>query len=236
MFAPAAPGAGDSPPLPEADEYRLSRLAELVASLLDALGLERTSYVGFSWGASIGVHLAARHPERLAALVLLDAGYTDAQDRPGFERQALDALADSIANEHAGYSFPSWDAFVARARERRRSWRPALEERLRAGMQELDGRIVARSDPRAAAAAWYGLQEEPPSTVLPQVAPSGIPVLLVTASETRAAPHGAAALERFRGAIPHADVRSVESGHDLLADAPEETIRIVGEWLAVARG
>src|SRR5262245_42547174 len=63
-----------------AEEYVLSKLAALVVRLLDALDLERAAYVGYSWGASIGCHLGARYPERLSALVLLDAGYEDVPD------------------------------------------------------------------------------------------------------------------------------------------------------------
>ena len=40
-------------------------------------GGRRFDYVGWSWGASIGVHVAAGHADRLTALVLLDAGHTD---------------------------------------------------------------------------------------------------------------------------------------------------------------
>jgi hypothetical protein len=30
---------------------------------------------------------------------------------------------------------------------------------------------------------------------------------------------------------PHAELRSVDSGHDLLADASDETIELVAAWL-----
>ena len=73
----AAPGIADSPSLAELEGYRPSRLAGLVVELADLLSLERFAFVGWSWGASIGVHLAVRHRGRLEALVLLDAGHTD---------------------------------------------------------------------------------------------------------------------------------------------------------------
>jgi hypothetical protein len=38
-------------------------------------------------------------------------------------------------------------------------------------------------------------------------------------------------VERFRAAVPHAELTSVDSSHDLLADAPEETIALVAGWL-----
>lgn len=48
------------------------------------------AYVGWSWGESIGVHLAARHSELLTTLVLLDAGHTDVQNTPGWEELTLE--------------------------------------------------------------------------------------------------------------------------------------------------
>jgi pimeloyl-ACP methyl ester carboxylesterase len=89
----SAPG-WETPPL-EPDEYRPRMLAGLVVALLDVLERERAAFVGFSWGASIGVHLAAAHWERLSALVLLDAGYTDLQDQPGFVEQSREELLEA---------------------------------------------------------------------------------------------------------------------------------------------
>jgi hypothetical protein len=39
------------------------------------------------------------------------------------------------------------------------------------------------------------------------------------------------ALERFKQTQPGARVEIVDSGHDVLEDAPEETVRLVGEFL-----
>ena len=39
--------------------------------------MDRTGFLGFSWGVDLACHLAARHPSALTALVLLDAGYSD---------------------------------------------------------------------------------------------------------------------------------------------------------------
>jgi pimeloyl-ACP methyl ester carboxylesterase len=45
--------------------------ADRLVALLDALGMERPHVVGLSWGGSVAQRLAARHPERVARLVLL---------------------------------------------------------------------------------------------------------------------------------------------------------------------
>lgn len=226
VLAPAAPGMGDSPALSDLEGYRPTRLAHLVIEIADAIGLGRFVYVGWSWGASIGVHLAARRPDRLVALVLLDAGHTDVQDTHGWVELSLD---DRIAQyEEQPVSFPNWDALLALARERwTAAWRPALEERLRAGMHEDAGAIVARGDVRAVAAALHGVAVERPSSTLAALARLELPILLVLAHENDTAD----AVKRFRSAVPRADVRTVASDHDVLAGAPEETARLVGDWL-----
>jgi len=220
----AAPGIADPTAFPDLTAYRPTRLADLVVEVADRLDIGRFAYVGWSWGASIGVHLAARHRDRLEALVLLDAGHTDI---PGDPDQSLDDVLAGVSEQHERYRFADWDAFVAAARETRPRWRPALEERLRSGMHEVDGAIVARSDRRAAAAAFHGLLQEQPSSTHAALGASDLPVLLVLATGNDTA----AEAERFRAAVPHAELTSVDSSHDVLADAPAETIALVAEWL-----
>jgi pimeloyl-ACP methyl ester carboxylesterase len=63
--------AGGSPYSPEAQ-------ADLAIALMDALGIDRAVLVGHSAGGSIAMIAALRHPERVEALVLVDAAvYTE---------------------------------------------------------------------------------------------------------------------------------------------------------------
>lgn len=58
-------GAVRHPTLPE--------MAGLLVRWLDAIGIDRTHFVGHSMGAQVGVHLASRWPDRVGRLVLSDA-------------------------------------------------------------------------------------------------------------------------------------------------------------------
>jgi pimeloyl-ACP methyl ester carboxylesterase len=62
------PGAGDSdkPPGP----YSTHGQADQVAAFLAAIGIERAHIAGMSFGAAVGIHLAARHPRRVRSLSL----------------------------------------------------------------------------------------------------------------------------------------------------------------------
>ncbi|WP_346110646.1 alpha/beta hydrolase [Nonomuraea maheshkhaliensis] len=60
-------GASDRP-----GAYPLPEMAEDIAALLDHLGAARAAVVGHSLGGVVAYHLAMRHPDRVARLVLED--------------------------------------------------------------------------------------------------------------------------------------------------------------------
>ncbi|WP_375001843.1 alpha/beta fold hydrolase [Aeromicrobium sp. CTD01-1L150] len=62
-------GAGRRGPRYAAD---MDSLTDDLVALLDHLGLERVHYAGLSMGGFVGMRLAARHPERVRSLILLD--------------------------------------------------------------------------------------------------------------------------------------------------------------------
>jgi pimeloyl-ACP methyl ester carboxylesterase len=110
VYAPDGPGYGTSPPL-EPEEYRASNVAAIAIALVEALGISPTIWIGFSWGASIGIHVAARHPEHIKALVLLDGGYFVPEDDPDYD-PSLDLEARTAALEAELDPADSWDAPV----------------------------------------------------------------------------------------------------------------------------
>jgi pimeloyl-ACP methyl ester carboxylesterase len=74
VAAPDLPGYGRSAPV-EPDAYAVPALAERVAGLAVTLGWDRFVLVGHSWGGAIACRLAAAHPDRVDALVLVDSGH-----------------------------------------------------------------------------------------------------------------------------------------------------------------
>lgn len=82
VWAPDLPGLGESDPPPR--PYEPDRAAEITAAGLAALlpPGEGCDLVGFSFGAVIAGHLAARHPDLVRALVLVGAGALGVQRGP----------------------------------------------------------------------------------------------------------------------------------------------------------
>jgi 3-oxoadipate enol-lactonase len=62
------PGSGESDK--PTGPYRTEGYADQVAAFLGAIGIERAHVAGVSLGAAVGIHLAARHPERVRSLSL----------------------------------------------------------------------------------------------------------------------------------------------------------------------
>ena len=224
VIAPNAPGFGASPPL-EPQEYTVRRMAELGTAVLDGLGLGRVSFVGFSWGARVGLRMP---PDRLDALVLLDAGYRPWTDARGYEERV------------ASYreQWPSWDSVEAFLEEAASFVRtsPGTEERLRAAVVEHDGRIVPRLTPEIAAGGFTAIANEPDEEEWPRLAASKLPVLLLGATlpaddeDARAADR-----QRFAEAVPQAEIRLVpDAGHDVLGDQSDVVIPLVADWLLEA--
>ena len=73
LIVPDLPGWGDSTRLPDTD-YGYAAQAERVARFLATVSDEPVDVIGHSMGGAIAAVLAARHPERVRRLVLMDSG------------------------------------------------------------------------------------------------------------------------------------------------------------------
>ena len=94
------PGSGESS-MP-AGPYSTEGYADQVAAFMSAAGIERAHVAGVSLGAAIGMHLAARHPERVITLGLHSGWHrTDAYLRALVEMwrslaRGLPTVADAV--------------------------------------------------------------------------------------------------------------------------------------------
>jgi pimeloyl-ACP methyl ester carboxylesterase len=56
-----------------ASRYTIPRQAELVAAVLDRLGVDRVTVIGHSMGGEVATALAERNPARISAMILIDS-------------------------------------------------------------------------------------------------------------------------------------------------------------------
>lgn len=71
---------------PRDADYSLTAQAERVARAVEALGADPAVVVGHGVGASVALRLAARHPDRVRAVVSLDGGPAEAAATSGIRR------------------------------------------------------------------------------------------------------------------------------------------------------
>jgi pimeloyl-ACP methyl ester carboxylesterase len=102
VIAPSRPGYLRTP-FPDDGDASGARQADLLACVLDALGVSRVALMGVSAGGVAALHFALRHPQRLRALVLLvPAVYRPdpAVPTPGWALAVLDFILRA--------DFPFW--------------------------------------------------------------------------------------------------------------------------------
>jgi pimeloyl-ACP methyl ester carboxylesterase len=233
-----APGFGESP-LAARAEYAIPGYSAAVAGAIRRLELERPVLVGHSWGGVVACHIAAGAPGAFAGVVLLDAGHLDYPDRipPGVEVGSDEGVAGLIQGfeaEAARLTVTSEAALAAAEEEGvRRPLPDAMRRGIRAGFRHADGRWTPVASPRARAWVMAALGTDRVSATWPALAGSGMPVLLLLASEPPGAREAnVAASARFCAAVPQADAVFVDgAGHDLLADGGPAVAEAVADWL-----
>ena len=147
------------------DDY----LGDIVA-VLDALGWRAPAVIGHSMGGYLGALLAARHPERVAALVIADmlTGWGDAQARRAKEQAGRAApVFSSPAEAAARFRLAPPETRAPRTRlehlgaagvvERRPGvWEHAFDRRVFDHPGSIRGRSCRRSPARRSSSAAPG--------------------------------------------------------------------------------
>ena len=85
------PGFGDSQKLTAT--FTFDECARCIVEILDGLGLDRTHFVGNSWGGMIGGTFAATYPDRIGSAVLMNCTGSPAGNRQKIEYGFLLRLA-----------------------------------------------------------------------------------------------------------------------------------------------
>ena len=94
-IAPDQRGHGQTECPPDVDDYRIQELVKDVEGLLDALRLERATFIGHDWGALLLWHMALVRPEVIERQVILNI--------PFYARPSVDPIA--LMREKLGNDF-----------------------------------------------------------------------------------------------------------------------------------
>jgi pimeloyl-ACP methyl ester carboxylesterase len=219
VFALDLPGFGESDQPPD---LSFGDLPRAVVGLMDRLGLERAALAGNSMGGGTAALVAARHPGRVTALVLIDSAgfHRDPSEHPGVVRLAgssLGALAAHLPVRRLLVERALLQVFFDDTRvtdERVAEYLvPLLRPRAFSSIRSLLGSVAAHPDEVREA--------------LPEIEAS---TLVIWGREDAWIPVDHA--DRFVEAIPGARKVVLEScGHMPQAEMPEEVGRLLRDFL-----
>jgi pimeloyl-ACP methyl ester carboxylesterase len=229
IIAPDLPGFGQSDMPPRSDfTYTFDRVADVIDRFTETIGLKRFAIYVFDYGAPTGFRIAARHPERITAIVSqngnayeegLSDGWTPIraywQDRSQANRDALRAflapdttrwqyshgVADAAAISPDGWSLDN--SYLAR---------PGAD----------DIQLDLFGDYKSNVALYPAFQDYFRTRKPPFLAVWG-------KNDPFFLPAGA---EAFRRDIPDADIRFFDTGHFALETHAVEIAAAIREFLA----
>lgn len=206
-------GQSGVPPGP----YTMQDQANDYLKVMDALGVDRAAIVGLSMGGMAAMRLAASHPDRVAALVLMD---TSAGGETWWNRVKYGALAgafarigprDFILKPVAKLMFGQ--TFRREQPDQARAWIAVFQGLDRQACRLAVDMVRNRRDVHDR---------------LPRIA---APTLVIVGEEDVATPPALA--RRLAGGIPGARLEIVPAaGHLSTVEQPEATIRLIREHLA----
>lgn len=210
--------------------YTLERRVEDFTALLDHLGVTRdVTLVVHDWGGMIGMAWAARHPERVARLVILNTGaFPLPSDKPfpwplWLTRTPVGALLVRRLN--------AFSAVAARVCVTRTPLSPEVRDAYTAPYDSYDDRIATlrfvQDIPLRAGDRGYDLVAAT-AKKLPELA--HLPALICWGDRDFVFDH--AFLREWRHYLPEAQVvRFPDCGHYVLEDAADEIIPLIERFL-----
>jgi len=209
------PGHGRSAPMRRG--FSLDDCVTAGVQVMDAVGVERAAWCGLSWGGMVGMRLAVQHPDRLAALVLMDtsARRERAAKRPGYLVLATIACTIGPVRPLGRVLAPIF--FSDRARRDQ----PELVERVVSELSRMDPASIAH----AADAVVFDRDD-----VSDRLSTIEAPTLVVVGEDDGATPPAEARLLAER--IPRAELLTVPDASHLSAlERPDLVNDALGAFL-----
>jgi pimeloyl-ACP methyl ester carboxylesterase len=200
VIAYDARGHGHSTPAPEPTAYGYERLADDLAELLDAAGIQRALLAGASMGAHTAVRFALEHPERVSALAIITPAFDPAASEQDAGLAAWDALAHGLREGGVEGFIDAYDL-------------QAVPESFRATLTTvLRQRLSAHEHPDAVADALEVVPRSRPFDELEQLATIALPTVIVASRDEADPGHPLAVGESYARAIPGARLVVEEAG------------------------
>lgn len=204
---------------PDAADYSLTAQADRIAAVLQGLELDPAVVVAHSVGASMAFRLAARHPERVRAIVSLDGGPAEAAATPGFRRAMSFAFLIKLFGGLKRVQGMVRSTLRERSADPRWVTDDVVSGYMSAGAKDLDGTLAAfRQMARA----------REPQLIRPRLSEVRCPVRLVIGTATREGGISDAEIALLQERLPDFSIDRVEgAGHFVFEEHPQAVVAAV---------
>lgn len=223
VITPDLPGFGESEkPPPSRFSYGFDAFADCVAGLYSGLGVGRAALVGHDLGGSIAIALAARHPELVSRLVVINPNCFVTSADYGRRLAAWPLLGGLMFKQFLG----------------RTSFRSYFRERLTAGApidsERLDHYYDCFNTPAARGSALATLRAtEDTRPIIADTARVAVPTLVIWGRHDKLCPSGFG--QKLSRSINGAGFELMNTGHSPQEERPAEVGRVLSRFLKAER-
>lgn len=236
-IAPDLVGMGLSDKPSEMGDYSVARhVAWMRAALVDALELERITFVLHDWGGIIGLRLLAGHPERVARVAISNTGLPERDPSRPLPAGPIEAGGPFAAFQQMARELPRWEPWTmlemcmatpVSAAVRRGYAAPYPDPALTIGSRAFTQLLPTRPDNPMLPDNWRAWKVVERFTG---------PFLTIYSDRDLVAPSG---WRQFVARVPGAEgqphVILAGGGHFLQEDVPDEYTRVLLDWLGAPR-
>jgi pimeloyl-ACP methyl ester carboxylesterase len=203
--------------------YRVAAQAQLVTDLLDALGVEKAVLIGNSMGGSVALATAQAHPERVQALVLVDAAVYLSESIPAW----VSAVSRYMPATRLG---PLITRYLVRYRLGEQLLYRSFHDTFKVTRHVWEGYMRPFQVHNWDQALWSSLQYHHGEGMLRRLDRIQMPVLILTGESDRVIP--ARQSLRLAERIPHAQLVVIpQCGHLPHEERPDEFMAVAGKFL-----
>lgn len=206
-------------------DYSIPTMAQDIANLLDHLGWDRAVLVAHSMGGRSATYLAARQPERVAALVLVD--YSPENALAGSKRvaQTVAGVPDKFDSVEEAMRYFKLDPHSPQGRESR--------ARFQAYLKPVEGGFAIRRDPyfrdQFRRILETGERPKPEVDMWRVLEEVRCPVLVVRG--TRSDLFAVETIGKVRAANPRIRIVEVDAGHNVAGENPGSFLAALESFL-----
>tara|TARA_Y100000031_G_C8248815_1_gene399484 strand:+ start:3172 stop:4158 length:987 start_codon:yes stop_codon:yes gene_type:complete len=233
VIAPDQRGHGQTTQAP--DGYDWASLSLDVIGLMDSLDIERFAVLGHSWGGNVAINLAAKHPDRISALVMIDGGFFGGRSRVTSNYEEFRQRA--APRDVSGTLQELMDRF---SKQLSLCWNPDIERIVQTMVwEDEDGQMHDILTPENHSQVMHAMWHEPASEAWPHIT---CPTLIVAAGPTpERADSPMAQMKRERVAAAHEAIAGSqvhwvpETIHDIGYHKPNELAEVIDEFLSGVR-